>query len=125
MTLVSAEQLAQMRAIRVQSLYDTCEIRDPVPATNAGRGQRYTWPAVNRTVACNVIRRQVTAGGEMSNAMVQYHWEVVLPYGTVAALSAHITPTTGAHAGKTFEVLDVVPPGTYDNTTRVAVAEVS
>jgi hypothetical protein len=124
MTMLSDAQLAMMRAIRVKSLHNSCSIYDALDIPNATKGNVQSWPAVSRTVPCNILRRQITSG-DFDNIMVEFHYEFVLPFDTPVAAPAHIVPVTGDHVGKTFEVSNVIPPGSYDNTVRAYASELT
>lgn len=114
-----------MRKQRRTSLQDTCQVWAAVEAdTDDETNTVQTWPAISSTVACTVLRKSTSAGGESMELSSDDQWEVVVMDDVTITVPAQIIPTTGRYASRTFQSYDITRPGSFDLTNRVRCTEV-
>lgn len=110
MTLLSAADIADLTALDVSGMPDTCVITTTTQAPDGGGG--YTETTTTATVACRFVAR---TGREISGDQLREQGDYFLyvPKATVAANTARVT-----FGGKVYQVV-FTPPNTGYSTSRV------
>jgi len=118
--MLSAGDLGAMRATMLASLPDTCTLVVDTLTSDSAGGHTAT-PGSPVTVACRVSPLRLTRSSanaeviEEARVIEQSLWLVTLPNGTT------ISPTYRVgHLGRTFEVIEVLSPRTWNLATRAA-----
>lgn len=110
MSLFTAADIADLTALDVSGMPDTCVITTTTQVFDGGGG--YTETTTNATVACRFVAR---TGREISGDQLREQGEYFLyvPKETVVANTARVT-----FGAKTFQVI-WAPPLTNYSTSRV------
>lgn len=110
MTLLSDSDIADLTALDVSGMPDTCIVTTITQVPDGGGG--YTETPVNATVACRFVPR---TGREVSGDQLreQGDYFLYIPKATIVANTAVIT-----FGGKTYQVV-YTPPNTGYSTSRV------
>ena len=117
--MLSAADVTSMQGQLTESLPDTCTIVVDTLASDGAGGQTAT-PGSPVTVACRIspfimTRRSGDAEVVQTGRVVsQIPWVITLPHGTAVAPKARIS-----QGGRTFEVLEVQSPRSWDLAVRV------
>jgi hypothetical protein len=123
MSLLTAGELAAMRATADAALPDTCTISRPALVSDGAGGQTSTYSQVGGTIACRLSPAGVgTQSDEMELAdrdTSTTDWIVTLPAGTDVGEKDRVL--TG---GRTFEVTRVKAPMSWEISRRVLAIEV-
>lgn len=119
MSLLTAGDMAAMRAAQNAALPDTCtRTRTPLVADDMG-GQKAGTPTV-ASYACRLSNRGVPAQYEAMGAVLgQQLWMVTLPYN--ADVIAEDVLTIGA---QNMRVLGIASGGAWETATRAVCVEV-
>lgn len=110
MTLLSAADIADLTALDVSGMPDTCVITTTTQVPDGGGG--YTETTTTATVACRFVAR---AGGEVSGDQLREQGDYFLyvPKATAAANTARIT-----YGGKVYQIIFTPPVGNW-STSKV------
>jgi Phage head-tail joining protein len=110
MTLLSAADIADLTALDVSGMPDTCTITTTTQVPDGGGGQTET--TTTATAICRFVAR---TGREISDAQLreQGDYLIYLPKATVIANTARVT-----FGARTFIVI-WTPPNTGYSTSRV------
>lgn len=118
--MLSATDLADMRATMIESLPDSCVLKVDTLTSDAGGGQTAA-PSAGTTVACRVSPLRLTRSSanaevvEVERAIEQSLWLVTMPEGTTVTPMHRIY-----HLGREFEVVEVLSPRTWNLATRAS-----
>lgn len=105
----------------IESLPDTCELVIDTLASDGAGGHTAT-PGTPVPVACRVSPLRLTRSSanaevvEISRVVEQSLWLVTMPHGTAVTPAHRVT-----HEGRTFEVVEVLSPRSWDLAARVSV----
>lgn len=118
--MLSADDLDAMRATVSQSLPDTAQVQRVTRQSDGMGGFTETWATI-ATVACRVSPSGNMPAEQAIAERVQDRvlWTLTLPAATDVAAADRIV--TGA---RTFEVIGVLAPRSYEIATRVVAVEV-
>lgn len=121
MTLLSARELASMRATMAASLPDTCVIQRKTLTADGQGGRSEAWAAAG-TVACRIAPLQVRGQAEVAAAgrvLETGDFIATLPNGTdVRAVDRLVS------GGVTYEVVKVKGPRSWELSRRCQVVVV-
>jgi hypothetical protein len=118
--MLSTDDVAAMQATMVESLPDTCTLVVDTLASDGAGGQTAT-PGDPVTVACRVSPLRLTRSSANAEVVEEFRiveqslWLITMPYGTTVTPQHRI-----GHAGRTFEVVEVLSPRTWGVDTRVS-----
>jgi len=120
MSLLTAGDVAMMRAVQNAALPDVCT-RTRTPLVPDGMGGERPGTPTTASYACRLSNRGVPAQYEaMGAAMGQQLWIVTLPYN--ADVVAEDVLTIGAQS---MRVLGIASGGEWETATRAVCVEVS
>lgn len=120
--MLSASDLAAMKATMIESLPDSCTLVVDTYVSD-GAGGHTTTPSAGVTVACRVSPLRLTRSSanaeveEVGRIIEQSLWLITMPYGTTVSPAHRITHDQG---GRTFEVVEVLSPRSYGVDTRAS-----
>lgn len=118
--MLSAADLAAMQGTLTGSLPDTCTFAVPTLTPDGGGGHSSS-AGTPTTVACRVAPLRLTRSSadaevlQEGRIIPQSLWVFTLPHGTVLTSEHQIT-----HAGRIFEVVEVLSPRSWDLDVRVS-----
>jgi head-tail adaptor len=117
--MLSPADLASMRATLLASLPDTAQVRRATRVSDGMGGTIDTWTTI-ATVACRVSPSNTTPTEPAIANQVQDRvlWTLTLPAGTNVRADDRVVV-----GSRTFEVLGVLAPRSYELATRVVAVE--
>jgi head-tail adaptor len=117
--MLSPAELASMRATLLASLPDTAQVRRATRTSDGMGGTIDTWTTV-ATVACRVSPSHNTPTEQAIANQVRGRvlWTLTLPAGTSVRSDDRVLV-----GSRTFEVLGVLAPRSYELATRIVAVE--
>ena len=118
MTVISAKELTDMRAIADDYFPDTCTIQVKTESTGAMGGVSHSWANTYTSVACR-LDPQGFGGEDVANAALEGRSMFVLniPYDQAISIEDRVV-----HDSKTYDVTSVWDTHSYSTIRRAMLA---
>lgn len=120
MSMLSAAELTAMRTLAQRTLADVATVQRKTTVSDGMGGYTDTWTTVLTTTCRVAANNNLQADRSITAAQLRegVAWKVTLPFGSDVRLDDRIV--VGA---RTFEVLGIYAPGTYETARQCACVE--